>query len=108
MYSTSAMKPKIKKDEKKMNVRKIKTCLRESYKNELKEAINYMVDVKSAEIADKVKKDYSEITYNPIYEDGEEIADNHYEIGSKIDWELLIKFAKMKMELERIKAEVTE
>ena len=91
------------------NEKEIMDCLIESYSRDLESAIRIMATERKDEILKEEiklqKKSYDEITYNSNTVRSEELADNHYEIGSKFSWNRLLKYVKVQAELETMRAE---
>lgn len=94
------------------NEKEIMDCLIESYSRELETAIRIMANERKDEILKQEiklkKKSYDEITYNSNTVKCEELADNHFEIGSKFSWNRLLEYVKVQAELETMRAECYE
>lgn len=113
------MKEKKDNEEMKENVnfKKIVGCLMESYRRQMDAVIKELAEDTAAEIIEESyllqTNKYEEITYDAEIEADEssELADNHFEIGGKIDWEAVIEKTerkKLKDQLEQLKAKCTE
>jgi hypothetical protein len=96
------------------NEKQIVACLIESYSRQIEPIIKRMAKATAQKImAQDVylqERNYEEITYDPQldYTEGEELADNNYQIGGKIDRDLFCERAKIELQLMEMKAEIAE
>ena len=74
------------------NKKQIIACLIESYTKQLEHIIKAHAEATAQKIMEQdvylQDRHYEEITYDPQldYNEGEELADNNYQIGGKLDW----------------------
>ena len=87
-------------------------CLVESYSRQVKPLIKAIAQSAAAEIVNNnsmlQSNIYDEITYNSkrSYIEGEELAENHFQVGGRMDWAKLLEYVELNVKLEQLKTEV--
>ena len=96
------------------NRKQIVACLIESYTEQLEHIIKEYAEATADKIMEQdvylQERNYEEITYDPQldYTEGEELADNNYQIGGKIDRDLFCERVELALQMAEWKADVAE